>query len=289
METEKENSVGYLRLKFSEDVLPLLIKLKKAINDSDETLEFECRDEIANRYFDLDKKLRSLDSSSLLAFMNKYQNRGVDRDDILTFAEVGLIKACDSYDPDNKAGASFYTYSYVVMEQEILNSLDKSSIVPVSLLKRKKMIDKAENMLSKKLDHVPSDDEIYEVLSKESDKITMKSIKRLRGINIATLYQLGEVSDNGTSRNGIKDDDGCNDSNPEQVFLDDFERQLIKKFIFDENDDQLNDQEKMIAKMIFYEDKSLSSICKETSLNRSEVETIKKNLLSKVKSQLIAK
>lgn len=289
MNIEKENNAGYYRQKFSNDVLPLLIKLKKAMNDGDESLEFECREEIANRYFELDKKLRNLDSSALVAFMNKYQNRGVERDDIFTFAEVGLIKACDSYDPDNKAGASFYTYSYVVMEQEILNSIDKNSLVPVSLLKRKKMIDDAENMLIKKLDHVPTDEEIYEVLTSESDKITMKSIERLRGINVSTLYQLGDVNDNGTSKNGIKDDDGCNDSNPELVFLDDFERQLIRKLIFDENDNQLDDQEKMIARKLFYEEKSISSVCKETGLNRFEVESIRKNLISKIKLQLIAK
>lgn len=285
-EAQKSKS-SHLRQEFIDDTLPLIRTMRKAKVDGDDKLFTSTRDMVINSYFELDNKLAEMDNSPFQALMNKYRGKSSDGDAIWTYEYLGLLKACETYDPDNSEKANFLTYSYIVMEQEILNKLQAYSTIPISLLRRKWLIDQCEDELRRRLEREPSDEELFDLLSKKSDKVTMKSLERLRGVSISLL--LNETSDGlldrGIARNGIREV-GMDEDDPKKTFSEYFDLDLVRNIVLDDENKVLTEQEKILARKMFYEDKNISEICRETGLSRSVVEAIRKAMAEKIKNEL---
>jgi RNA polymerase sigma factor (sigma-70 family) len=53
----------------------------------------------------------------------------MDLEDIVSYGNIGLMKAVDHYNPNNKEGATFATYASYYIKEEIRTAMEKNMIV----------------------------------------------------------------------------------------------------------------------------------------------------------------
>lgn len=92
-------------------------------------------------------------------FVNKYKNRGISFQDLLSAGYLGLLNAAMNYDPDR---GSFGTCAWVYIKQYIFNEFRKNRLIqfPAQRLQHLLKIGRAREKLVQKLKRVPVPEEI---------------------------------------------------------------------------------------------------------------------------------
>lgn len=127
-------------------------------------------------YSEFIKKRNILTEGNLkfVIFVGKrYYNKMMDINDIIQFGNIGLMRACEKYDPS--FNTSFTTYAYFWIKQSIIRGIScASSSVSVSygLVSFNAMMNKAISTLSSVLDRTPTEYEIAEYMEVPVEKIT---------------------------------------------------------------------------------------------------------------------
>ena len=132
--------------------------------------------ELAKRIENNDKEARRIFIESNLRLAYKiamdYVGRGIELEDLIGYANEGLIKAVDGF--DYRYGTKFSTYATYKINGVIINMLptDSRTIrVPFRTFEKLKKYIVKFNELSQKLVHTPSKDEIKEYLDLTEEEI----------------------------------------------------------------------------------------------------------------------
>ena len=210
----------------------------------------------------------------LVTFMaRKFADRGEPLDDLIQVGTIGLIKAIDRFEISR--GFEFSTFATPTIVGEIKRHFrDKTWAVrvPRRLQELGASVTKATNELTQKLDRSPTPKEIAKHLGITVDEVA----EALESNSAYSTISLDITSDTSTS---IRDTFGALDEALEGVEY----RESLKPLLA-----QLEDREKRILQMRFFENLSQSQIATELGISQMHVSRILNKVLSHLREGLIS-
>jgi RNA polymerase sigma-B factor len=210
----------------------------------------------------------------LVTFMaRKFADRGEPLDDLIQVGTIGLIKAIDRFEISK--GFEFSTFATPTIVGEIKRHFrDKTWAVrvPRRLQELGASVTKATTELTKKLDRSPTPKEVAKHLGITVDEVA----EALESNSAYSTISLDITSDTSTT---IRDTFGALDEALEGVEY----RESLKPLLA-----QLEDREKRILQMRFFENLSQSQIATELGISQMHVSRILNKVLSHLREGLIS-
>ena len=208
----------------------------------------------------------------VLSVIQSFKSRCDNPDDLLQVGCIGLIKAIDNFDPTLEV--RFSTYAVPMIIGELRRYLrDYNSVrVPRSLRDLAYKALKAKEVLSAKLSHEPTVEEIAKEINEEP-KAVSKALDAI--LEPISLYD-PVYSDNGDSLfvlDQIKDE-----NSNDEAWIDNI---AIKNAI-----SKLGEREKNILLMRFYNGKTQTEVSKEIGISQAQVSRLEKSALEKMRKQI---
>lgn len=208
----------------------------------------------------------------VLSVMKRFSSSDENVDDLFQIGCIGLIKAIDNFDISQ--GVKFSTYAVPMIVGEIRRYLRDNSSIRVSRSLRDiayKAI-YARDMLTKKNQKEPTIEEIAAEVGAPKEEIVyaMDAIQ-----SPVSLYEpvYSEGGDTLCVMDQISDKKNKEDTWIEELSL----SQAMKK---------LNEREKKIIQMRFYEGKTQMEVADEISISQAQVSRLEKSALRNLKNQL---
>ncbi|MBQ7087099.1 MAG: RNA polymerase sporulation sigma factor SigG [Clostridia bacterium] len=208
----------------------------------------------------------------VLAVLQKFTGRGESSDDLFQIGCIGLIKAIDNFDPVH--GVRFSTYAVPMIIGELRRYLRDNSSVRVS----RSMRDNAYKALTAKEEFIaknqrePTPDEIAKMLGLKREDVVFALDAIADPVSLYDpIYQDG--GDTICVMDQIRDNTSTDDNWIEQI--------SIKQAVTD-----LDDREKRILALRFYDGKTQTEVAKEIGISQAQVSRLEKGVLDKVKKRL---
>ena len=197
-----------------------------------------------------------------------YLGRGAEYDDLMQIGSSGLIKAIDGYDA--QFGVRFSTYAVPMISGEIKRFLRDDGIIKVSrsLKENALKIYRASESLKKSLGREPHISEIAEQTELDPEEI-VHALEAVR--SPISIYE------------PVYEDTGGN-----RLLLDTIaasgDDELIDKLLTGELISKLNDRERSIIYMRYFDDKTQSEIAKAIGVSQVQVSRLLNKALAKLRS-----
>ena len=197
-----------------------------------------------------------------------YLGRGAEYDDLMQIGSIGLIKAIDGYDA--QFGVLFSTYAVPMISGEIKRFLRDDGIIKVSrsLKENALKIYRASESLKKSLGREPHISEIAEQTELDPEEI-VHALEAVR--SPISIYE------------PVYEDTGGN-----RLLLDTIaasgDDELIDKLLTGELISKLNDRERSIIYMRYFDDKTQSEIAKAIGVSQVQVSRLLNKALAKLRS-----
>jgi RNA polymerase sporulation-specific sigma factor len=207
----------------------------------------------------------------VLSVIQRFTNRGENLDDLFQVGCIGLIKAIDHFDISQ--GVRFSTYGVPMIIGEIRRYLRDNNSIRVSRSLRDtayKAMQVKERMTAQN-NHEPTVDQIAKELNipREDVVLALESI-----VEPVSLYE-PVFSDGGDT---IYVMDQVGDKNDDSNWLDEI---ALKEAIKD-----LNDREKRILSMRFFQGKTQMEVASEIGISQAQVSRLEKAALDKIKKDI---
>lgn len=174
--------------------------------------------------------------------------RGIDLDDLVSTAVIGLIEAVERFDP--KRGVAFKSYAKHRIQGAILDSLRATDWVPRAVRRRAEMVEGARKTLTDNLGRIPSSGELSEHLG-----IPLSELQDLlQNTDTRPLLSLDVAVDDGSGTplaDLVPDEEGT----PDQRFE---ARQLRQAAI--EAIEELPERERIAIVLFYFQELSLKEV-----------------------------
>ena len=202
----------------------------------------------------------------------RYLGRGYELEDLSQLGVIGLIKAIDKFDCDYCVMLS--TYDVPMISGEIKRFLRDDGMVKVSrtLKENAWKISKACEMLSQKYGRDATVDEIAAAteLSKEDIVMAMDANK-----DVESIYK--SVYENDGSEIYLVDQISSKENEKEKLL----DRLMLEKLM-----EELNEEEKRIINMRYFENKTQTQVAKILSISQVQVSRMEKKILLKMRKNI---
>ena len=205
----------------------------------------------------------------VLSVVQRFLNRGEAPDDLFQVGCIGLIKAIDNFDISQNV--RFSTYAVPMIIGEIRRFLRDNSMVRVSRSIKDMAYHamKAKETLQAQKSQEPTVSEIAEYLN--ADRLDV--VIALESITAPMSLYEPVFSDNGDSLYVL---DQIGDRNEEGNWLDEISLKEILK--------SLNEREKTIVQLRFYEGKTQMEVSKIIGISQAQVSRLEKGVIDKIKA-----
>lgn len=245
-----------------------MIQNSKTIKNQDLFLQYhETRDiEIRNKIFDKYKYMAEIIS-------RKYNNKGIEHEDIFQIACMGLIYAIERFDITK--GFEFTSFATPTILGEIKKYFrDKGWAikVPRKIQEISKKVNDVNNLLSAQLNRAPTIKEVAEYIN-TSEEDVLEAFEAGKMFNSQSLDEKFDSSGDDSDLS-LMDIVGHDDSHFAKIENEDF----IQKSM-----DKLNELERKIIIKRFYSNKTQSEIAKELNISQMTVSRIEKKSLEKLR------
>lgn len=208
----------------------------------------------------------------VLSIIQRFSGRRENMDDLFQVGCIGLIKAVDNFNVE--LDVKFSTYAVPMIIGEIRRYLRDNNAIRISRSVRDlayRALQAREELLSKK-ESEPTVDEIAALLGEERHAVlhAMEAI-----VEPISLYE-PVFNDNGDAlylMDQISDTSDGDDTWLENIVL----REAIR---------QLNERERKIVQLRFYQNKTQMEIAKEIGISQAQVSRLEKGALEKMKKQM---
>lgn len=208
----------------------------------------------------------------VLSITQRFSGRRESMDDLFQVGCIGLIKAVDNFNTD--LDVKFSTYAVPMIIGEIRRYLRDNNAIRISRSVRDlayRALQAREELLSKK-ESEPTVEEIAGLLGEERHAVlhAMEAI-----VEPVSLYE-PVFNDNGDSlylMDQISDTSDGDDTWLENIVL----REAIRR---------LNERERKIVQLRFYQNKTQMEIAKEIGISQAQVSRLEKGALEKMKKQM---
>lgn len=225
---------------------------------------------------DSKNKLAKANLRFVVTIAKKYQNQGLELDDLINEGNIGLLTAIDKFDPDK--GYNFISYAVWWIRQSISKAInDKSRAVrlPINRSNELFQIQKSMKNLRKELSREPSIQEISNDTHLEEE--TINHLLSISKDLISLDYTINQDDNNSTLSDLIED----KKLNTEKTIIKNSMSEEINKILLN-----LNEREKDIIEKRFglngYKAMSLSQIGKSYNISKERIRQIEKRAISKL-------
>lgn len=244
------------------------IQNSKTIKNKDLFLQYQqTKDiEVRNQIFDKYKYMAEIIS-------RKYNNKGIEHEDIFQIACMGLIYAIERFDITK--GFEFTSFATPTILGEIKKYFrDKGWAikVPRKIQEISKKVNEINNLLSVQLNRAPTVKEIAEYINSTEEDV-LEAFEAGKMFNSQSLDEKFDMS-NDDSDMSLMDVVGHDDSHFVEIENEDFIQKSMNK---------LNELERKIIIKRFYSNKTQSEIAKELNISQMTVSRIEKKSLEKLR------
>lgn len=206
----------------------------------------------------------------------KYVNRGIDYDDLLQVASLGLIYAVDRFDVNK--GFAFSSFATPTIVGEIKRYFrDKGWVirVPRRIQELSKKINLVRSNLTQELQKQPTVDDIAEKLEVTPEEV----LEAMEASQVYTPQSLDKTFDSSMDDRdtSLGDIIGIEDENFDQIDMYDLVRRLME---------HLNEVEKKILIYRFYDKRTQISIAEELDVSQMTVSRLEKKIIQKFRDIL---
>lgn len=207
---------------------------------------------------------------------NKYVGKGIEKDDLYQVASLGLIYAVERYDPTK--GYAFSSFATPTIMGELKRYFrDKGWVirVPRRIQNLYKKINTAKKILPQELQRTPTIADIADYLGEDEETIleTMEASKVYTPQSLDMKYQVQK----GENAIDLSDMIGEDDKNFDSIEL---------KDLIDKSKERLNDLEKEILELRYYEGRTQVDIANTLDISQMTVSRIEKKILQKFSIEL---
>lgn len=265
------------------------------LNAEEETELFRQYKETHSHY--IKEKIMEHNLRLVVSIAKRYVNNGLEFLDIIQEGNLGLCKAVDKFDID--MGYKFSTYATWWIKQSITRALsDKGRTIriPVHLNEMLYRIKKATGVLERKLNRLPSNEEIAEYINENNKKNKKKSLANMTAEKIMQYKQYmiepvslhtkigdeedSEIMDFVIDKNSISPEEEAENSILKESLLTVLSKALTKKEI------------RVLSLRFGLEDnipKTLEEVGREFGVTRERIRQIEDKALRKLKNPRYAK
>lgn len=200
----------------------------------------------------------------------------LEYDELLSIGCLGLIEAVEKFDP--KFQVKFETYAISRIRGSIIDELRNRDILSRSVRKKLKELENVYLYLEKKLNRIPSEEEVAKHL-----KLTLPEFhKLLNKVSPITVLSLDEKYQDSQDAIFIKDTlEDIKSPNPEKII----EKKEVRK-ILKENISNLPENEKKILFLYYYEDLTLKEISAVLDISESRVCQLHSQIIIKLRAKI---
>ncbi len=204
--------------------------------------------------------------------------RNVSRDDLESFAFMGLFDAIKKFEPEREL--KFDTYASFRIRGSIIDGLRKEDWLPRSLREKAKQIEDISHQLEQKLQRTPNSTEIAEHLDMKAEEV--------EAIMNASLFA-NVLSIDGKRHHELNEHDEEMAFNiPDEDALDPDELVVNKEVqeILVEKIKKLNKNEQLVVSLFYYDGLTMTEIGEVLDLTTSRISQIHKSAIFKLRKAL---
>lgn len=206
------------------------------------------------------------------SIVSRYAGRGYDTEELSQIGAIGLIKAVDKF--DMSFDVKFSTYAVPMISGEIKRFLRDDGMVKVSRSIKENgwKIRKAADTLSQQLDREPSIEELAAAteIAVEDIVLALEANLEVESIHKPVSFADGkEVS--------------LEDKIPEKS---DWNEQLLNRMLVDQLMLLLNDKEKKLIQMRYYDDKPQREVAECLGISQVQVSRLEKKILKNLRNHM---
>ena len=234
-------------------------------NETNKDNKSKYKEEIIIKYVDLVKIVAS-------KLFNYYAQK-IEYEDLVGYGIIGLIDAIDKF--DYTKNIKFETYASIRIKGAIMDEIRNQDWVPRAIRQKSKQLNNAIKTLEDKLCREATKEEIAQYMNISIDEL-LKLIDETSTFNIMSIEE--EIADNYKIQ---IIDTNIKNSPANQLIYNDNINELAKAI------DTLNDKEKLIINLYYYENLTYKEISEIVGLSESRISQIISICLSKLKKILI--
>lgn len=205
--------------------------------------------------------------------MYNFYGSKIEYEDLVGYGVMGLIDSIERFDIGKNI--KFETYAQIRIKGTIIDNIRKLDWIPRTIRKKSKDIQNGIKYLENKFGRTPSNEELAEYLYITLEELE-STLADISNFNVASLEDLlinkGEYY--------IHNDK--NKNTPEDVF----EKKEIKK-ILSQIIDELQENEKMVISLYYYEELTYKEIGYIMELSESRISQIHSKAILNIKNKLI--
>ena len=191
---------------------------------------------------------------------------GMDREDLVSVGNMGLIEAARQYDPSRNV--KFQTYAYIRIRGAILDEIRKSSFGGQTVVRKHKQLSEAARALEQEFGRYPTEEELAGFMDISIEKV-QGMLEETRAAHLISLDAFAEIDDVARMVDHLFEDDSALDEILEAERL-----ALVAGGI-----DRLADQEKLVLSLYYEQELSLKEISLIMELTESRISQIHKKAI----------
>ena len=200
------------------------------------------------------------------ACANRFRDKGIEYEELISAGTLGLIKAADRYDPT--LGFRFSTYAVPVILGEMKALFRQGGAIKVSR-SLKDLSQKARNL-----------SEAYQ--KEHGTPITVSVLARQLGVDEYKASQALSVSSPPLSLSQSDDEGGALD-----IPIPSGEEELIEHLALTQAIDRLSEEEQNIVRLRYFEQNTQSKVASLLSTTQVQISRKEKKILSKLRMMLL--
>lgn len=206
------------------------------------------------------------------SIVRRFQNRGVETEDLFQIGSIGLIKAVDKFDPDYQV--QFSTYAVPMIAGEIRRFLRDNGMLKVSrsLKELAGKIYSTRDLLEKKNGREPT---LFEVsrelgISQEDLVLAMEAGTQVESLQ-QVIYQ------------GEGNDISLIDKLEEQQ---NHSEQVVDRLLLEDMLKSLEGRERRLIYLRYFQEKTQAAIAREMGISQVQVSRLEKKILGKLRKKI---